>query len=100
MTFGEQGCGLSMEAFTTRIFSCLGNRRLASGAVITLAKGVDQLALGMQAVTASGASEVGYIALSEAVEEVLVLRQEVQHFMELSMRMLRVYRRAGPSTLI
>ena len=45
-------------------------------------------------------SKVVYIALSEAIEEVLGLRQEVQNFMELSMRTARVYRRAGPSTLI
>ena len=40
ITFGEQGCGFSMEASTTRNFWCLGNRRLASGAVEVLAKGV------------------------------------------------------------
>ena len=34
-----------MEASTPRNFSCLGNRRLASGAVETLAKGGGQLAL-------------------------------------------------------
>ena len=34
-----------MEASTTRNFSCLGNRRLTSGAVVTLAKGASQLAL-------------------------------------------------------
>ena len=34
-----------MEGSTTGIFSCLGNRRLASGAVVTLAKGGGQLAL-------------------------------------------------------
>ena len=34
-----------MEASTTRIFSCLGNRRLASGAVVTLVKGGGHLAL-------------------------------------------------------
>ena len=45
MTFCEQGYGLDMEAFTTRNLSCLGNRRLASGAVVTLAKGGGQLAL-------------------------------------------------------
>ena len=38
--------------------------------------------------------------ISEAVEEVLVLRQEVQNFMELSMRTLHVRRGAGPSTLM
>ena len=45
ITFGEQGCGLSMEVSTTGNFSCLGNRRLASGAVVTLAKGGGQLTL-------------------------------------------------------
>ena len=49
--------------------------------------------------TSSGPSEAGYIALSEAVEEVLVLRQEMQNFVELSMRML-YHRRAEPSTLM
>ena len=34
-----------MQASTTRNFSCLGNRRLASGAVVTLAQGGGQLAL-------------------------------------------------------
>ena len=43
--------------------------------------------------TASCASEAVYIALSEAVEEVLCLRHNVQNFIELSMRTLRVYRR-------
>ena len=52
----------------------------------------------MQAVTPSGTSEAGYIALSEAVEELLVLRQEVQNVVEL-MRMLH-HRRAEPSTLM
>ena len=50
----------------------------------------------MQAVTSSGTSEAGYIALSEAVEDVLVLRQEVQNFVELSMSIL-YHPRAGPS---
>ena len=49
--------------------------------------------------TPSNTSEAGYIALSEAVEEVLVLRQEVHNYVELSMRMLH-HRRAGPSTLM
>ena len=47
--------------------------------------------------TASGPSEAGYNALPEVVEEVLVLRQEVQNFVELSMKVLRVHRRAKPS---
>ena len=34
-----------METSTTGNFSCLGKRRLASGAVVTLAKGGGQLAL-------------------------------------------------------
>ena len=45
VTFGEQGCGLSMEVSTTRNFSCLGNRRLASGAIVSLEKGGGQLTL-------------------------------------------------------
>ena len=49
--------------------------------------------------TLSGTSEAGYIGLSEAVEEVLVLRKEVQFFVELSMRMLH-HSRAGPRTLM
>ena len=48
--------------------------------------------------TSSGTSETGYIALSEAVEEVLVLRQEVQTYVELSMMILH-HRRTGPNTL-
>ena len=54
----------------------------------------------MKAVTASGTSKAGHIALPEVVEEVLALRQEVQNSMELSMRILRVHRRAEPSTLM
>ena len=46
--------------------------------------------------TASGTSEAGYIALSEVVEEVLVLRREMQNFIELSMGILHVRRRPGP----
>ena len=43
--FGEQGCGLSMEASTTMKYLCLGNKRLAPGTVVTLAKEGGQLAL-------------------------------------------------------
>ena len=45
ITFGEQGCGLSTEASATKHFSCLCNRRSVSGAIVTLGKGGDQLAL-------------------------------------------------------
>ena len=48
----------------------------------------------------SGISEAGYNAFSEVVEEVLVLRQEEQNLMELSMRMLCVPRRARTSILM
>ena len=54
----------------------------------------------MEAVTSSGTSEAGYIALSEAVEEVLVLRQEVQNSMEVSMKTPRVHRRAESSIMM
>ena len=53
----------------------------------------------MQIVTSSGTSEAEYIALPEAVEEAIVLRQKVQNFVELPMRMLH-RRRAGPSALM
>ena len=42
--FGQQSCVLSMEASRTRNFWCLGKRRLASGAVVTLTKEGGQLA--------------------------------------------------------
>ena len=32
ITFGEQGCGLSIKASTATNFWCLDNRRLSSGA--------------------------------------------------------------------
>ena len=99
--FGEQDYELSMKASTTRKKLCLGNRRLASGAAIALAKGPVSWLSMMQAVRPSVTSEAGYIALSEAVEEVFVLRQEVvQKFIELSMRIPRVHRRAGLSILM
>ena len=75
----------------------LGNRRLASDAVVTLEKGGGQIALEDASSDGTRYLGGGYIALSEVVEEALVSRQQVQSSMELSMRMLRVHRRAGPS---
>ena len=63
-----------MKASSTQNFRCLDHRRLSSGAVATLAKGGVSWLSRMQAVTSSGTSEAGYIVLSEAVKEVLVLR--------------------------
>ena len=75
-----------MEAYTDSDFgACLDTRRSVSGEVVMLAKGAVSCHSRMQAVTASGTSEAEYIALSEAVKEVLFLRQ-VQDFMEPSMR--------------
>ena len=62
-----------MKASTTGNFWCPGNRRLASSAVVIQAKGAVSWLSRMQAVAASGTSEAGYIAVSEAVEEVLLL---------------------------
>ena len=45
--------------------------------------------------TAPGNSEAGYIDVSEVVEDGVVLRQEQPNFMELSMMILHVHRRAG-----
>ena len=62
-----------------------------------LAKGAVSWFSWMQTVTASGTSEAGYIALSEAVKELLFSRQVqgfmVQDFMKPSMRILHVRRR-------
>ena len=86
ITYGGQGCGLCMEAYTDSNFgACLDTRRLVSGAVLILAKGAISWHSRMQNVTASGISEAEYVALSEVVKEVIFLRQ-VQRFMEPSMR--------------
>ena len=75
-----------MEAYTDSDFeACLDTRRKVLGAVAMLAKGVISWHSRMQAVTASGTSEAKYVALSEAVKEVLLLRQ-VQDFVEPSIR--------------
>ena len=86
ITYGGQGCGLCMEAYTDSDFgACLDTRRSVSGAVLMLAKGTISWHSRMQEVTASGTSEAEYVALSEVVKEVIFLRQ-VQEFMEPSMR--------------
>ena len=81
--YSEQGCGLCMEAYTDLDFgACLDTRRRSvSGAVLMLAKGAISWHSRIREVTASGTSEVEYVALSEVVKEVLFLRQ-VQEFME------------------
>ena len=82
ITYGGQGCGLCMEAYTDSDFrACLDTRRSVSGAVLMLAKGAISWHSRMQEVTASGTSEAEHVALSEVVKEVLLLRQ-VQEFME------------------
>ena len=90
ITYGGQGCGLCMEAYTDSDFgACLNTRRSVSGAVLMLVKEAISWHSRMQEVTASGTSEVEYVALSEVVKEVLFLRQ-VQEFMEPSMRVSAV----------
>ena len=86
ITYGGQGCGLCMEAYTDSDFGAfLDARRSVSGAVLMLAKGAIGWHSRMQEVTASGTSEAEYVALSEMVKKVILLRQ-VQEFMELSVR--------------
>ncbi|CAM9286669.1 unnamed protein product, partial [Ascophyllum nodosum] len=86
ITYGGQGCGLCMEAYTDLDFgACLDTRRSVSGAVLMLAMGPISWHSRMQDVTASGTSEGEYVALSEVANEVLFLRQ-VQEFMEPWMR--------------
>ena len=86
ITYGGQGCGLGMEAYTDSDFgACLDTRRSVPGAMLMLAKGAISWHSRMQEVTASGTSEAEYVALPEVVKEVLFFRQ-VQEFMEPSMR--------------
>ena len=86
ITYGGQGCGLCMEAYTDSDFgACLDTRRSVSGAVLMLAKGAIRWHSRMQEATASATSEAEYVALSEVVKEVLFLRQ-MQEFTEPSMR--------------
>ena len=86
ITYDGQGCELCMEAYTDSDFgACPDTRRSFSGAVLMLAKWAIGWHSRMQEVTASGTSEAEYVALSEGVKEVLLLRQ-VQEFMEPSMR--------------
>ena len=71
ITYGGQGCGLCMEAYTDSDFgACLDTRRLVSGAVLMLAKGAISWHSRMPEVTASGTSEAEHVALSEVVKEV------------------------------
>ena len=85
ITYGGQGCGLCMEAYTDSDFgACLDTRRSVLGAVLMLAKWAISWHSRMQEVTASGTAEAEYVALSEVATEVLFLRQ-VQEFMEPSM---------------
>ena len=82
ITYGGQGCGLCMQAYTDSDFGvCLDTRRSVSGAVLMLAKGAISWKSRMQEVTALGTSEAEYVALSEVVNAVLFLRQ-VQEFTE------------------
>ena len=90
ITYGRQGCGLCMEAYTDPDFgACLDTRRSVSGAVLMLAKGAMSWRSRIQEVAASGTSEAEYVALSEVKKEVLFLRQ-VQEFMELSIKVSAV----------
>ena len=85
ITFGGKSCTLNMEAYTDSDFGAfLDARCTVTGGVVMLAKGVVSWHSRMQEMATSGTSEAEYIALSEAVKEVIFLRQ-VQDFMELSM---------------
>ena len=67
-----------------RFGACLDTRRSVSGVVVIQAKGEISRFSRTLAVTASGSSGAEYVALSEAVKEVIFLRP-VQDFMELLM---------------
>ncbi|CAN0277950.1 unnamed protein product, partial [Ascophyllum nodosum] len=86
ITYGGQGCGLCMEAYTDSDFgACLDTGRSVVGAVLMLANWAITWHSRMQEVTASGTSEAEYVALSEVVIEVIFLRQ-MQEFMKPSIR--------------
>ena len=58
ITYGGQGCGLCMEAYTDSDFgACLDTKRSVSGVVLMLVKGAISWHSRMQEVTASGTSE-------------------------------------------
>ena len=97
ITFDEQGCGLSMEASTTMIFSCLGNIRLASSAVVTLAKESCQLALDDASSDFIRYLGGGLHCLIKGGRGSSSFKTGEQNFVELSMRIPRVHRRAGSS---
>ena len=85
-TYGGLGCGLDTEACTdSDVGAYLDTKHTVSGAVVMLTKGVVSWHSRLQTVTASGTSEAEYVALSEAVKGVLLLRQ-VQSFMKPSVR--------------
>ena len=66
ITYGGQGCGLCMGAYTDLTFgACLDTRRSVSGAVLMLAKGAISWHSRMQEVMASGTSEAEYVVLSD-----------------------------------
>ena len=90
IAYDGQGSGLNLEAYTdTDSGTCLDTRRSVSGTVVMLEKRALKLHSRMQAMTASGTSEVEYVALAEAVKEVILLRW-VQDFMEPSMRIAAI----------
>ena len=58
ISYGGQGCGLNMGAYTESEFgACLHTRRLVSGAVVMLVKGATSWHSRMLEVKASGTSE-------------------------------------------
>ena len=65
-----------MEAYTYSDFRvCVDSKRAVSGVVMMLVKGMIIWPSRIRAVTASVTSEAEYVALSEAVQEVITLRQ-------------------------
>ena len=69
ITYGGQGCGFNMKAYTVSDFgACLDTKRLVSGVVVMLVKETVSWQSRIQVKTASGTSEAEYVALSEAVK--------------------------------
>ena len=84
----------------TRNFSCLGNKSLASGAVVTLAKGDGQLALDDASSGVIRYIGRGLHCLIRGGRGSYSFGTGSAEFMELSMGVPRVHRRAGSSILM
>ena len=86
-----------MKTSTTRNDWCLGNRRLATGAVVVLTNGGGQLALDDSSSDSIRYLRGGVHCFIRGGRGSSSFETGSLEFMELSMRILRVHRRMGPN---